>query len=375
MASSILINVVSSDRLCGWKPVVCVFVPILTLSIYVLYKWALPRPYPNIPHNKHATRSLLGDIPGLLEHGTRTGQAFQHWIREQVTHHNSPLIQIFIRPFEKPVLVLSDFRESQDILIRRKEFDRAPTTSDIFRTIAPDHHISLPTNGVWKAHRKLLQDLMSPNFLHGVAGPSVYANAINLVKLLELKSDIANGRPFSAIDDVFHAALDAVLGFAFGENFEYNATGPKLKTLEIMREGAKGQLRGRAESKDEPILFPQAELDAGIAATLKLDATMEEIIGKPLPSWRWSWMRATQPELRHAVESKNDYIRRELSHAVERMGDSDLSVRSAVDCMVRREKILAENEGRDPDYISNVMSDEVRHPRRVDWLSSPQIVV
>ncbi|KAK7699121.1 hypothetical protein SLS64_011898 [Diaporthe eres] len=87
---------------------------------------------------------------------------------------NSPIFQIFPEPLGRPKVVLNDFREEQDILMRRgKEFDRAYTVHHLFKGIVPNHHIIEKTNAVWKGHRRLLQDLMSPGFLDGVAAPVV----------------------------------------------------------------------------------------------------------------------------------------------------------------------------------------------------------
>ncbi|KAI0126333.1 cytochrome P450 [Xylariales sp. AK1849] len=327
------------------------------LSLYLLYQWALPKPIPGIPYNKDATSHVLGDVPGLLKEIQSTDGTFLSWMLNQVQRLNSPMIQIFIRPLGRPVVVLSDFRESQDILMRRKEFDRSVIHREFFSGLAPHHHIHEPTNRVWKAHRRLLQDLMSPSFLHNVAGPVIYANASNLIKLWELKMNVANTRPFNANDDIYHAALDAVLGFAFGGNFPHNAIRPRIESVENFSGDTTARLREAGKSEDEPFIFPEAPADDAIKATLDLAVAMEEINGSPLPHWKWKFVER-KPRFSRAIKVKDRYIRRELEHAMERLQGEESVVRSAVDHMVQREKKLAEKDGRSPDYLSPTMADE-----------------
>lgn len=85
---------------------------------YYLYQAALPKPLPGIPYNKHSTKRILGDIPDLVAYRAETGQA-SAWFRDQIVKHNEPVIQLFMRPFGKPWVLISDFREAQDVVSRR----------------------------------------------------------------------------------------------------------------------------------------------------------------------------------------------------------------------------------------------------------------
>ncbi len=97
-----------------------VAVSITTLVFYSLYRWLLPKPIPGIAYNPNATKSLLGDAPGMIKEVKLTGE-FRVWCAKQVKLMNSPICQVFIRPFSKPWVLLADFRESKDILMRRRE--------------------------------------------------------------------------------------------------------------------------------------------------------------------------------------------------------------------------------------------------------------
>lgn len=154
---------------------------------YLLYRAALPRPIPGIPYHKASARSVLGDIPAMLKHTQTTSQVFD-WMVAQCVGLNSPIVQIFARPLGRPFVILADFREGQDILMRRiKEFDRSNFMGDSFLGLLPDHHISMPSNETFKKQRRLLSDTMSPAFLQDVVAPQIYATVLDLLELWRVK--------------------------------------------------------------------------------------------------------------------------------------------------------------------------------------------
>lgn len=137
--------------------------------LYLAYQLALPKPLPGIPHNPEALRSLLGDgaeIKALQKQGGRP----RAWFGEQNAKHKSPLVQVFLAPLSKPMLLLADFREGHDILLRRgKEFDHGPRNLAAFSGVLANHHIGMRTSEPqFRANRELIKDLMTPNFLHTV---------------------------------------------------------------------------------------------------------------------------------------------------------------------------------------------------------------
>lgn len=138
--------------------------------LYLGYQWALPKPLPGIPYNKAALKSILGDAVEMSEVRKKGGRP-RAWLGEQPWRHNSPLVQVFLAPLSKPILILSDYREVQDILLRRgKEFDRGGRNLDALGGVIPNHHIGMKTQSPqFKANRELVKDLMTPNFLHTVS--------------------------------------------------------------------------------------------------------------------------------------------------------------------------------------------------------------
>ena len=132
--------------------------------LYLAYQWALPTPLPGIPYNEGAAKKIMGDAAELAQ-VRKNGGLPRAWIPKQNPKHNSPIVQLFLAPFSKPTLIISDFRESQDVLLRRgKEFDRGARHIDTFQGIVPWHHIAMKTRDPqFKANRELVKDLMPPH--------------------------------------------------------------------------------------------------------------------------------------------------------------------------------------------------------------------
>ncbi|KAK1641024.1 cytochrome P450 [Colletotrichum phormii] len=330
------------------------------LLLYFLYRQALPKPIPGIPYNEVATKSILGDVASLQEGIARTG-TFQIWLHEQAAKYNSPLFQIFIRPFGKPMLILSDFREAQDVLLRRsKEFDRASIVGDMISGVVPNHHIIMKTNSEWKHHRRLLQDLMSPQFLNENAAPIIYSGILQLIQLWNDKTRIAEGRPFLADSDIYYSVLDATTAFSFGANAR-SAIRPTMELVRGLGADDIRRLRGLTPAGGEqPMSFPTAEIDENLKASLDVADAIEQLQGSPVPRIKWKFVER-QPAVRRAVEIKNDFLREEIGKALGRTQNSTGSkgLSSAVELMVLREKKLADNDGRKPDFFSSTMMDEI----------------
>lgn len=142
---------------------------LLSLIIYIAYRTCRPHPIPGIPYNKDSANRLLGDLPRVKQYARETGEKLS-WFALEAQKMGTPIFQVFIKPLSKPWVVVTDSRESYDILLRRtKEFDRSDTFGNIFRGLVPDHHISMKSvNPEFKAHRRLIQDLMTPQFLNEV---------------------------------------------------------------------------------------------------------------------------------------------------------------------------------------------------------------
>lgn len=323
--------------------------------LYILYRALLPSPIPGIPFNPEAARSLLGDVPSMM----RDERGPMDWLLDQGRRHRVPICQVFLRPFGKPFVVLSDFREAQDIMLRRKEWDRSDFSIDILSGQAPFHHINQKTGPVWKAHRMLLRDLMLPAFLNRVAAPNIYTSTMDLTKLWTAKERLAGGRPFSAEKDIFYASLDAVLEFSFGDAFPHRAIPPQMRLIEALLPTPHPPMSG-----NEAIEFASAAVDETIEATLHASVAMGDLVDSPFPRLSW-WVRSKMPYQSWAIRTREKYLKEQVDRAVSRMRAHEMMmgdeswVRSAVELMMLRERTIADKEGRQPVYWSPSMRDEV----------------
>lgn len=153
----------------GYPQPALVLVAVCVTATVLLLRWAaLPKPIPGIPYNKISATRISGDGPEMKK--AAMARRVRFWMRDQFAIHNSPIIQLFIRPFGKPYVLVSDFRESQDILIRRtKEFDRSIRSIEAFRSLVGNGHIALrSTDHRFMKNKALVRDLMSPPFLNEV---------------------------------------------------------------------------------------------------------------------------------------------------------------------------------------------------------------
>ncbi len=340
---------------------------LLTLALYALRQWLLPRPIPGIPHNATATRSLLGDIMAIQ---AEMPDNISEWVVRQSDRHRSPIYQVFLVPFARPFVVVSDFREAQDILVRRAhEFDRSDLAIALLRGEMPNFHACLKTGPVWTAHRRLLQDIMSPEFLHGVAAPNMYRGACRLLELWRIKCAIAGeGRPFAANHDLSYATFDAIYDFGYGEGTEERALVEQLKLFHGLGEEARSELRNGA-APEEPVEFPQAPLAPAMDAVLRTteNVTKVAVTGFPDIAWRvLSWF----PRVRRLRRLKDQFIQGQVDKAVDRVAAADSSsdtggyskLKCALDLIILRERALAAKENREPVYWSDSIKDEVSPP-------------
>lgn len=338
--------------------------------LVLLYRAALPKPIPGIPFLPSSAKNVFGDIPAMIKHITTEDGTFITYIINALTELDAPLVQVFIRPFGPPLLVMADFRESHDLMTRRNDWDRSSSSGDLVKALAPEHHIHLKTGPAFRRQRRLIQDLMTPAFLHSVAGPAIYDRVTTMIDLWREKSRIAEGRPWKADEDVDHVALDAVVAFTFGETFAHHATLPELDLIRSLDKQDVEALRMQHPNHSIPLAFPTTKLDPVLKAVLDVTATVQEVQGNPVPDLKWWWV-LRQPRIKQAMKLKEDCIHQGIQDGIYRMNlPKGADMKSALDHMVQKEKSLAEKEGRGPDYFSRVMVDEVSNFRVLNYGST-----
>ncbi|KAK7732687.1 hypothetical protein SLS63_004942 [Diaporthe eres] len=261
----------------------------LFIALFIIfYRWGYPRPYPGIPHHKSSAKRLWGDLPDVLAAVSKT-QDPAKYVFTQCRKLNSPVIQLFLRPFHPPIIFVDDVREVKDILgMRTKEFDRAPSTQAVFAPFLAQSSITKRTTVEWRAQRRLWEGVMGRDFLRRVAAPRMYTSASELVDLLKEKATVADGRPFSCFEDFDLAAFDVIWTVIFGE---------KLQAVDGERRGViecAGNI-AQPDSKDElaflPVLHKPDIYEAVSFFVKSVEKTLKSF-NQPLHHWALRQMPA-----------------------------------------------------------------------------------
>ncbi|KAI2615593.1 cytochrome P450 [Hypoxylon sp. NC1633] len=332
------------------RPLYVALVFIIPLFLYGLYQWLLPRPIPGIAYNAKAAKSLFGDAPAMIKEVSVTGE-FRVWCAKQVKQMNSPICQIFIRPFSKPWVLLADFRESRDILTRRaREFDKSSYLSDGMACMGAFHGV-YPTGDKFKANRQLIQDLMTTSFLHDHVGPAVYAKGLELMRLWEMKASLAQGRSFSAKLDFEYASLDVMLEFAFGKNWKQTALGQQIDVVSKL--GASDVQLG---ALDQPVNFPSGPIADFLHSVYAAPEIVEKTVNALMPRWQ-TWWWSNQPWFKKVFDDKERAMKEGVAIGVKNLGAGH--VETGIEHMLMREAARAEKEGRKPDFDNRVFRDEM----------------
>lgn len=104
------------------------------------------------------------------------------------------------------MVVLVDFPTIEKVCTDHVHFDRAKQTTDIFRTIAPTGLISLPTNDMWKHHRRIIGPAMTSKYL-SLTTPRANEAVRDIIDLWKRKVGLAGGLAWHAEFDLENATL------------------------------------------------------------------------------------------------------------------------------------------------------------------------
>lgn len=329
----------------------------VTISLYCLYQWLLPNPIPGIAYNAHAAKSLLGDAPAMVKEVSKTGE-FRVWCARQMKQMNSPLCQIFIRPFSQPWVLLADFREAKDILMRRKEFDKSSFLSDGMACMGSFHGIYM-TGHKFKANRQLIQDLMTTSFLNNHVGPAIFGKGLELMKLFEMKMLLARGRPFSVKKDFEYTSLDVMLEFAFGKNWVHTALGPQLELVDRKlqaEEDIDAMVGEDCNDLDQPVIFSTVPLVDFLNSVYEAPEIVEKTINALMPKLQ-TWWWSKQSWYKQIFDAKERAMKEQVEIAIGNFQSG--CIQTGIEHMLMREASRAEKEGRAPDFRSKVLRDEV----------------
>ncbi|KAI1427997.1 cytochrome P450 [Xylaria sp. FL1777] len=325
-------------------------VAFLAVALYLGYRAILPKPLAGIPYNRDASQKLFGDVPEMMGYVMRTKRIFC-WLTSLTARHQSVIIQAFIKPASLPWVVVTDPFEAQDILLRRREFDRSGFFGELIGGILPEQHIQfLSSDSRFKNNRNLINHLMAPTFISTVSAPEVYKSVCTLIKVWQAKCEMAKGRPFSAHHDITYAALDGIFASSFGL--------PEPESITIQRLEAVLQWKPEIPSNiDEPVPFPDGKIPEIFSAVLTLANSVTDTQLSPAPVLT-SWVLRKFPYMKKATAIKDNYIHNKVEESIALIKKGDDEPRSALHSVLLREREVATKAGRQPDYHKRGISDE-----------------
>lgn len=194
--------------------------PILTLLTYLYHRATHRRPHNGIPYNPHSTRRLFGDMPELTAEAQRHRDPAR-MILSQFERLGSPVIQLFLMPFWRPLVYISDTREIEDLLQNRlREFDKSPALVLPFKPIVPGSSLAKVKGLEWRAQVRLWSDIISVGFLRDQAAPIMHRAASELVELWRVRARVAGGRPVWVRDDFKIATYDVIWKILLGSDVD-----------------------------------------------------------------------------------------------------------------------------------------------------------
>ncbi|KAK3361821.1 cytochrome P450 [Lasiosphaeria ovina] len=195
---------------------------LILLGVLLVFLWRglYPNPYPGIPYNKESAGRIGGDTSAIVALIKELNEFCEAMFTVSTRKLGTPIAQVlFPSMLRKPLVMLEDPREIEDIILRRnKEFDKAPTNIDHFRPMFPNGSITHYTTPQLKAQKRLWADIMSVTFLRKTAAPKIHKAVLELVDLWRLRAGtVSKDRPFSVVGDFENLALDAMWVSLMGE--------------------------------------------------------------------------------------------------------------------------------------------------------------
>lgn len=112
----------------------------------------------------------MGDLPEFEKRQKRGLTAKSLW-SSIASEAGSPIAQSFMLPFTRPWIIIADYGEVKDLLLRRaRDLGRGSINNQVWGGLVPEHFIAMEEHDVrYKGVRNLVQDLMTPKFIHGVS--------------------------------------------------------------------------------------------------------------------------------------------------------------------------------------------------------------
>lgn len=316
----------------------------IVLAVIWLRHKLMPKPYPGIPYNKESAGRITGDVPNLMPVIEATNEFSNSLFTVTTQKLGVPIAQLLFPGIRKPMVVLEDPREIEDIMVRRnKEFDKAPLSIDMISPMFPKGTLSQYNTPELRAQKRLWQDVMKLEFLRRVAAPNIHKAALDLVDFWTLKAaSVSKGQAFAVHDDLKDAALDAMWVAVVGE--EPGLT--KYSARQLQR-----QLTGDPRSDDDEPAPSGSWLKEEVRY---IGATISKNSTKPVPAWSQK-LETYTPRYRKFRKIVLSGFGRVMNRAVDRFKllevgqlESDALDQCMLDLVLRRQILEARKAGKQP---------------------------
>lgn len=267
---------------------------VIVAIIFRLY----PKPYPGIPYNQSSAKRISGDIPELIPLIKSTNEFSDNLFTVTTRRLGTPIAQLLFPGVKKPLIILDDPREIEDICVRRNaEFDVAPMEIEISGPMFPNSPLAMYTTPELKAQKRRWADTVSYEFLRGAVTAGINKTTLDLIELWRLKACLHKNTPFTALGDLENSTLDAIWETAVGE--ESGITRSDITKLQR-------QLVGDKTPVDPPCgAFIKGELmyltDTIARNTLSVSPKWAQIYETYTPRFRKS-RRVIRTEIGRAIE-------------------------------------------------------------------------
>lgn len=277
--------------------------------------------------------------------------------------HKSPIVQVFVKPFAKPWVIVSDPFETQDILLRRgKEIDRSLIISEMLGGLIPEQQMQFQSHDPrFKRNRNLINHLMAPSFINRVSGPETYRGVNRLVQLWKAKCERAKGRPFCAIHDLSHSALDAITAALISLPESETITRSRLEA--VNQTPVPGKENADPANVNSPITFPGGTMPPfpNAVITMANSLMLTQLSPLPRPTYKVAKMF---PIIKKAIATKEAYLTSKINESLALLDsnpsdeEEEALPQNAIHAVLLRERQLAAKEGREPNYHSRAILDE-----------------
>lgn len=187
-----------------------------------------------------------------------------------------------------------------------------------------------------------------------VSAPQVYAKSINLIDLWNFKLSRARGRSFDALDDIFGTLSDTITGAAFGLNEDMSTVKQQLLYMKSL-----GPDLELAPGEHSVTAFPKLSPLPHVKALHRISDHQGDLSKAASPFLAHYFSMLSDSGLRRDFSALREFLTKEIRKSIARLDEDDKNLTSALDHLVAQEKQIAVKEGREPDFYSRRIFDEV----------------